>query len=94
MENEPVQETPTVEAQVIENFSDLAVDDSTLVKQAIALSAYLGWISKGALCDIFLLSQEEAEEILQELKRQHIIEQTDCPILRFIKVGQSNNGLY
>jgi len=54
----------------------------------------LGWISRGALCDIFFISTEEAEEVLQELQRQHIVEHADHPTLRFINLGQSANGFY
>ena len=59
-------------------------------EQAVALTAYLGWISKGALCDIFYISYETAEEIMQELKHQQIIEDANYPTLRFIRTTQAS----
>lgn len=72
--------------------ANISPDASTLVKQATALSAYLGWISRGALCDIFFISTEEAEDVLMELQKHHILEEADHPTLRFLNMGQSMNG--
>lgn len=68
--------------------------ESTIINQAIALSAYLGWISRGALCDIFYVSTEEADEVITQLQKQQIVEQADYPTLRFIRIEQSSNGIY
>jgi hypothetical protein len=79
----------TEESQTIESS-----DESTIVHQAIALSAYLGWISRGALCDIFYVSREEADQIITQLQEQNIVEQADYPTLRFVRLEQSSNGIY
>ena len=63
-------------------------------EQAVALTAYLGWISRGALCDIFDISSETADSLIQELKNHQIVEDENYPVLRFIKLVQSSNGRY
>lgn len=91
----PVNEATTQEiAQPVRNPIEVELQESTILQQAVALSAYLGWISNGALCDIFLLSQEEAQKIIEQLQLDNIVEEGDYSILRFIRLEQSNNGVY
>jgi hypothetical protein len=58
-------------------------------QQATALAAYLGWISAAPLRDILLLSEAEAHEMLDVLKRAGVIEQTDGPIFRFARLADA-----
>lgn len=76
---------PEESATIVEKSQTIeSSDEPTIVHQAIALSAYLGWISRGALCDIFYVSKEEADQIITQLQEQHIVEQADYPTLRFV----------
>jgi hypothetical protein len=56
-------------------------------QQATALTAYLGWISAAPLRDVLLLSEAEALEIIDVLKRAGVIEQTEGPIFRFVRLA-------
>lgn len=57
-------------------------------QQATALTAYLGWISAAPLRDVLLLSEAEALEMLDVLKRAGVIEQTDGPVFRFMRLAE------
>lgn len=84
-----------VETQITEMTIQEMPIENKIFKQAIALSAYLGWISKGALCDVLDLSDIEAENILKQLQLEGIVEDaTEYSILRFIKISQLNDGRY
>ncbi len=62
----------------------------TIIEQATALAAYLGWLSVGALQDIFGLSLERSSEIIDELQAQLILEKSDGAVSRFIKLIQED----
>jgi len=55
--------------------------------QARALCAYLGWISMGPLQDVLGLDTDEAKKVLSALKESGIVENTDSPTLRFIRLA-------
>lgn len=87
------QPSPAIEPDIPEKgLSVIEMDDEVTIQfeQAVALTAYLGWISKGALCDIFYISIEQAEDIIQQLKQQQIVEDANYPTLRFIRVAQAS----
>jgi hypothetical protein len=52
---------------------------------AIALAAYLGWLSPGALTDIFGISRDYAEILIEHLKSQGVLEQAPHPTPRFLR---------
>jgi len=85
-----------VEPIEIKNQSEADNFEQRTIKfeQAVALTAYLGWISRGALCDIFDISHKTADSLIQELKKQQIVENESYPVLRFIKLIQPSNGRY
>lgn len=56
------------------------------LSQSQTLAAYLGWLSPGALQDIFLLSYEDAKAIIEELKHQQILEETTALAPRFLPI--------
>ncbi len=56
------------------------------LSQSQTLAAYLGWLSPGALQDIFLVSQEEATAIIEELKHQQVLEETTAVAPRFLPI--------
>jgi DNA-binding transcriptional ArsR family regulator len=58
------------------------------VASARALAAYLGWLSVGALRDILGQSDSEARETLQILRKLGILEESDGPIWRFVRLGE------
>jgi hypothetical protein len=60
------------------------LESNKVLQQATALSAYLGWLSIGALMDVLSLSEDDADNILEELKRQRILENSNSPTPRFI----------
>ena len=64
--------------------------DSVIIHQATALSAYLGWINQEALCNILNVSTEQANEILDQLQQQHIVEEASYPTLRFVRKEPPN----
>ena len=87
----------TEEAQIVDTNlqEDNIIDNNPqIVNQAIALAAYLGWISRGALCDIFFITDEEADWVMSQLQQQQIIEDADYPTLRFVRIEQSSNSIY
>ncbi|MGB1288097.1 MAG: FtsK/SpoIIIE domain-containing protein [Aggregatilineales bacterium] len=61
--------------------------------QAQAVAAYLGWLSKGALIDIFGISPDDADHVIQQLKEDRILENTQNPVCRFLRLSQNNDGL-
>ncbi len=78
----------TQTAPVISEVEEITIK----FEQAVALTAYLGWISKGVLCDVFCIPSQSADQIIQELKEKQIIEDANYPTLRFIPLTQ-NLGL-
>lgn len=86
----------TEEAQIVNPERDNIIvdDESQLLHQAIALAAYLGWISKGAICDIFFVSEDVATQIITQLQQDLIIEDGDYPTLRFVKIEQSDSNMF
>jgi hypothetical protein len=58
------------------------------LKQAAMLAAYLGWISHGALRDIFALSETDAAQILQGLQVSGIVENSSDSMCRFIRLAE------
>ena len=55
-------------------------------QQVQALAAYLGWIGVGPLQDVFGMSPQDAHKALAVLKREGIVESTDSPTPRFIRL--------
>jgi hypothetical protein len=87
----------TEEAEILDldnKEGSVLSNDSKIIHQSIALAAYLGWISKGALRDIFFVSEKEAGEVIKQLQKQQIIEDANYPTLRFVKIEQSSTGVY
>jgi len=76
-----IEEVETIEAQSIR---------PPLLKQAIALASYLGWLSVGALHDIFGISFEEAQDIIIQLRADNIIENIEAPTYRLVRLIQLN----
>lgn len=68
-----------------EQFKATTGDMPSLFAQAKALAAYLGWLSVGALHDIFYLEEPEANALIAYLQREGILEDTDDPTPRFLK---------
>lgn len=66
---------------------DAAATD--VLDQATALAAYLGWIGKGPLQDIFGLSDAEANAVLLQLRTLGIIEDDNSPTPRFIRLSEN-----
>lgn len=84
---------PNTSNKSIEALDDtLAPDDNgTLLQQSIALSAYLGWISRGALRDIFNISEQEAGDLIIQLQKQLVVEQGEQSVLRFIRIDKNES---
>lgn len=66
----------------------------TLLKQAQALAAYLGWLGVGPLHDILLLAPEDAATIVRELQAMGVLENIDTPTPRFLRLLQSQPDPY
>jgi len=106
LEKSQAQELPIIEENeldetlasptMLEQPQVSPTDEETMIKfeQAVALTAYLGWISRGALCDIFYISTNHADDIIQQLKDRNVVENASYPTLRFIKSIQPSNGRY
>lgn len=58
--------------------------------QARTLAAYLGWLSAGALQDVFGIPYDEGRQIIEDLKRRNVLENIDTPAPRFILPFQKN----
>lgn len=76
---------------VVENQTEVSMVSEKLFWQSIALSAYLGWISRGALCDVLDLTSDEADQLLAKLKAEEFVEDAEYPVLRFTKLSQFDN---
>ncbi|MCU0496937.1 MAG: hypothetical protein MUF87_06250 [Anaerolineae bacterium] len=59
----------------------------TSTQQAAMLAAYLGWLSVGALRDIFGLADGEAQTLLNQLQSRGLIEATEGGMFRFVRLG-------
>lgn len=59
----------------------------TILYQARALTAYLGWIGMGPLQDVLALNAQEAKEVIEALKTSGIVENNDAPTLRFVRLA-------
>jgi hypothetical protein len=64
-----------------------SVIPTTTLHQARALTAYLGWISMGPLQDVLGLNAQEAQEVISVLKASGIVEDSDSPTLRFVRLA-------
>lgn len=56
-----------------------------LTPNAIALAAYLGWLSVGVIKDVFDMDDEHAAQLLEQLKREGFLEDASYPTLRFLR---------
>lgn len=56
-----------------------------LMPNAVALAAYLGWLSAGVLEDVFMIDSEYAAQLLEQLKRDGILEDSPYPTPRFLR---------
>ena len=75
-----------------EDFADMPSEGKPredLLQQAEALAAYLGWIGVGPLQDILWMSHQEARETLETLKTTGIVEDSDSPTPRFMRLSGS-----
>lgn len=91
MSEETQEAVPTpyiMQTQTHEKSAPITHDMNTQLQQSIALAAYLGWLSMGALMDIFGLSPHEASVIMKTLKNNHIIEDIEHPTPRFLLPSQ------
>ncbi len=79
---EPVAQTNGVSATA----KVVDIDQPNLIGQAAALAAYLGWISIGPLHDVLGLSFDDAKAMIRELKEQGIVENSDFPTPRFLRL--------
>lgn len=64
-----------------------AINLPNLIQRCTMLAAYLGWLSVGALQDIFAMSESEASSILEQLQSAGILEAGDNPMLRFVRLA-------
>ena len=60
-------------------------DVSPLTNHAVALAAYLGWLSAGALVDIFGIAPDYAGELIEQLKRDGLLENLSNQTPRFLR---------
>lgn len=66
--------------------ADVANTDTLpLTHHAIALAAYLGWLSVGALGDIFGIEASYAHNLMEQLKRDGVLENSQQPTPRFLR---------
>jgi DNA segregation ATPase FtsK/SpoIIIE-like protein len=61
----------------------------TVIVRAQALAAYLGWLGVGPLHDILGISTGEAQMIVNNLQELGVLEATDSPTPRFIRLINS-----
>lgn len=87
-EGDWTEEIPTIQDKI--ETVETPTNRLTLERQSIALAAYLGWLSVGALHDIFGMSNEEAQEMIDKLRADNIIEDIDGPTFRFMRLVQLN----
>ncbi|HEX2619999.1 MAG TPA: FtsK/SpoIIIE domain-containing protein, partial [Phototrophicaceae bacterium] len=64
-----------------------AINLPNLLQRCSMLAAYLGWLSIGALRDIFAMSETEAQGIIEQLQTAGVIEPGNAPMLRFIRLA-------
>lgn len=83
------RDAPNVVSATRAAVSETGETMPTLFAQAKALAAYLGWLSVGALHDIFYLEEPEANALIAYLQREGILEDTDDPTPRFLKQSPS-----
>lgn len=87
--SQAVEETTDVEiTSIIESPPPVKVSqeesniDIELVQRAQALSAYLGWLGRGALVDVMGVTIEEADKIIAILQARQILERGSGPTVR------------
>ncbi len=80
-------EQETEEVHVITDEEGKARSERTVIQQAQALAAYLGWIGVGPLEDILNLPNNEARKTLLVLKAMGIVEDNNSNVARFLRVG-------
>lgn len=62
-----------------------ARDSLPLTHHAIALAAHLGWLSAGALQDIFGIDQDYARNLIEQLQQDGVLEAGNQPTPRFLR---------
>lgn len=80
------QRVPTGEPSLMSRRTSVA---GSINERASMLAAYLGWLSVGALHDIFGLSDGEAAEIIARLQESGVIENGDGAMFRFIRLADN-----
>lgn len=84
--SQPSANTPTPEpALASAALTPKPSNGLQLAPNAIALAAYLGWLSAGALEDVFMIDSEYAAQLLEQLKREGILEDSPYPTPRFLR---------
>lgn len=63
--------------------------DEKLVAQSMILAAYLGWLGVGPIRDIFGVSSQEALAVIGVLQSLGVIEESDGPIYRFLRLAEN-----
>lgn len=80
------QRAATGEQLLVNRRAPLA---GSIDERASMLAAYLGWLSVGALHDIFGLSNGEATETIAKLQESGVIESGDGGMFRFIRLADA-----
>lgn len=78
--------TATGEQLLVGNRAPVA---GSMSDRAAMLAAYLGWLSVGALHDIFGLSDSEAAGLIANLQETSVIEHGDGGMFRFIRLAET-----
>jgi hypothetical protein len=63
--------------------------NTTVLKQAEALAAYLGWLGVGPLKDVLALEEGDARAVIISLQTSGVIEKGESAILRFIRLSDN-----
>lgn len=66
-----------------------AVENVSVLQQAQALAAYLGWLGIGPLRDVLGLSADQARAVFNRLKSAGVLEASDTPTARFIRLSEN-----
>lgn len=64
-------------------------NDEKLIAQCMTLAAYLGWLGVGPIRDIFGVSSREALAVIGVLQSQGVIEESDGPVYRFLRLADN-----
>lgn len=90
LDDSPISPTVT---ETIETIITPDMDAApAIIQQAQALAAYLGWLSKGALMDIFGISPDDAITILRTLKHEGVLEDSDSRTPRYLRLTGKQDG--